>query len=182
MRSDVRLAYVSLLAPLLVIAVAGAPARGAKLYSLDGEFRVPLRCELPVDMTFNVHKGTDDVKGTATATFDGASLSDVTCDERACITSAFVDNGDLVIVWTANGWKGRGEFGSTTTFEWLVSGCDTFSLEQHTSCSEIVYLHLLYLADPMGMVTYTSGDGDCLDEMPSPVASATWAGVKAIYR
>jgi hypothetical protein len=154
-----------------------------KLYRLDGEFVLPFPCSVPTTFTFNVYKGDTDLKGTATATFDGVSVTNIVCDDVACIIDASLQNGTLVVTWQAHGSKGGGEFEADTSFELLVEGCGTFKSERiHTSCSAPIELGLPRPIDPYGVIVLTNGCGGCLAGNPTGVESSTWGSLKAVFR
>lgn len=137
-----------------------------KLYWLTGEFRVP--CPNPGTIVFNAYKGANDLKGRATAYFDGGGLVDVENDLVVILNGATVDGGELVLSFTVYGWKGGGEFDSNARWE-LVTPCGGYYLDQHTSCSQEIYLNVPQDAVPSGNVTYTDGCGGCIETGEPPV-------------
>ncbi len=152
---------------------------GNKLYRLDGTFCVP--CMAPADLTFNLYKDTSHLKATASAFFDGIALSNVQCDQRACIVGAVQDGNDLCVDFEAYGQKAGFQYDAHSRFELVVSGCGTFYLDLHTSCSEVIELWEPYATQPAGGLTLTGGCGECLEGM-IPVEEGSWGGIKAIYR
>ena len=135
----------------------------------------------PADLTFNLYKNTDELKATSTAHFDGASLSGVVCDGRACILGATQNGNDLCVDFEAYGQKTGFRYDSSSRFELVVSGCGSFYLDLHTSCSQVINLWEPYATDPAGSVVLTGGCGECL-EGTIPVEASTWGQIKSTYR
>jgi hypothetical protein len=151
-----------------------------KILWFMGTFNIP--CDVPANLTFNVYKDQNDLKGTSTAFFDGVNLTDVICDPVACITGA---SDALQVDWYAHGWKDEiGKFETNTRFELIVDGCGTFYLDLHTSCSQDIYLGDPYALMPEGTLILTDGCGgeNCLPQEPVAVEESTWGAVKALYR
>ena len=136
------------------------------LYWLVGEFRVPCPSYGPV--AFNVYKNDNDLKATATALFNGTELVDIQNDFAALLDGAFVDGDELVISFTSYGYKGGGDYDANSRFE-MVTSCGMYYLDQHTSCSDPIYLNLQMPATPGGSVVYTDGCGGCIETGEPPV-------------
>jgi hypothetical protein len=139
---------------------------GDKLYWLVGEFRVPIPPYGPV--VFNVYKNDDDLRATATALFNGVELVDIQNGFAALLDGGYVDGGELVISFTSYGYKDNGEFESNSRFEMITNG-GMYFLDQHTSCSDPIYLNLEMPASPAGSVIYTDGCGGCIETGEPPV-------------
>jgi hypothetical protein len=139
---------------------------GNDLYWLTGEFRVP--CPYPGQITFNAYKDDNDLRGTATAYFNGAGLVDIQNSLFTVLNGATTDAGELVINFTVYGWKDGGDFDSNARWE-VVTSCGGYYLDQHTSCSQEIYLNIPQDAAPAGSVTYTDGCGGCIETGVPPV-------------
>jgi len=150
-----------------------------KLYWVDARFRVP--CASPGALTLNVYKDDDELKGTSTASFDGVSLTSVTCDVVACITEAQMSGGDMLVTFRANGAKDDGKFDANSRFELEIAGCGTFFRDQHTSCSQPILQNFPYEVAPGGTLIITGGCG-CLESVPTAVKASSWSVIKKMYR
>jgi hypothetical protein len=154
-----------------------------KLYWIQGKFNVP--CTAPADMTLNLYKDDDELKGTATATFD-MGLTNVMNDLKIEFnTSGYHPDGRMVIGFTAFGQKDDGKFESNSRFELIVDGCGTFYLDQHTSCSRDIpkYVELETGGTPGGGLIWENccGPDDCCTG-ETPVENRTWGTIKSLYR
>jgi len=133
---------------------------GGKLYWVKGEFWVPDAAA--GDLTFNVYRGQGNLRGTATARFDGVNLTNVCCDPIACITGAAMLGGDLVVGFWAHGYQNAGCFSSNTRLEVLTSSGTASHLDFHSLCNRVVMLSYPYSASPAGEVTFSDGCGECV--------------------
>ncbi|MDX2473169.1 MAG: hypothetical protein QNL91_05625 [Candidatus Krumholzibacteria bacterium] len=139
---------------------------GNDLYWLVGQFRIP--CTSPGTITFNLYRNEDDLKATATAYFNGGGLSDIQNSFWAEFENAYLDGDDIVVEFIAYGTKDGGDFESNSRFE-MVTPCGAYYLDQHTSCSEEIYLNTPLPATPAGDVTYVGGCGGCIETGEPPV-------------
>jgi len=149
-----------------------------KLYILYGNFRIP--CTAPGGLTFNLYKSPDDLKATSTA--DDIDLSNLVCDNYVCITEATQVGDSLIVDFEAYGTKGGGNFESTSRFELVVSGCGTYHLDLHTSCSQPIYRGTPYPLTHEGVFIITDACGGCLEGGPVSTKSASWGSVKSMFR
>ena len=156
-----------------------------KMLQLDARARTGLSCTLPVNITFNVY-GHGGLKGTSTATFDGTTTSNIVCDTLngsgfpiACIVSAEILNGAIVVTWHANGHRSNDVFDSSSNFEVIVAGCGSADLDLHPSCPQVIRLLDPYPDNQVGDVVLTDICG-CLGSVP--VEQVGWGMIKATYR
>jgi len=152
------------------------------LYWLAGNFQVP--CSSPGNVTLTIYDSDhfNDPRGTATGYFDGSSLTNIVEDDVARLMGAYMDGGELVIVFEAFGFDHfPAHFKATTSFEIVVEGCGTYRLVRyHTSCSQPVTLFEPYSASPSGVVTFTNFCG--CEENTISNEDTSWGAVKALYR
>ena len=136
------------------------------LFWLVGEFRIP--CTAAGAITFNLYRNDNDLKATATAYFDGAGLTNIDNSFWAEFQGAYVDGAEIVVEFTAYGTKDGGDFESNSRFE-MITSCGTYYLDQHTSCSDEIFLNTPIPASPAGDVTYVDGCGGCIETGLPPV-------------
>ena len=152
---------------------------GTKLYKLEGAFTVP--CGVPAEMTFNLYKDTAELKASATATYDGDTLTNSVPDLKASIVGATQSGPMLIVNFETYGQKDGDDFDANTTFELVVNGCGTYRLESlNTSCTDIVDLFQPYPLTPSGQLEFLGGCGQCL-EGTVVVRPGTWGEIKATY-
>jgi len=161
--------------------VPGCP-QTSKIYEVDGEYRIDVCNCAPTNITFNVYKKDTEFKGTSSATWDGVSLSNIVCDDVACITGATLEGCELVITFDSFGYRDDGQFDSDTSWEMLFDGgCNGGKVKVHTSCSQPFYLNVPHPAGD-GTFTFTDGCGGCLSSTPVSVEDSSWGSVKGLYR
>lgn len=159
----------------------GCPT-GDKLFEINGQYRIDVSGCTPSDLVFNVYKKDNELKGTSTATWNGASLTNIVCDGVACLTGAELQGSELVITFDSSGYKDTGEFESDTSWEMLVTGCAGGKTQKiHTSCSQVFTMGTSYPAGS-GEFVFTGGCGACLSFAPVGTEDASWGGIKAGYR
>ncbi|OGF23032.1 MAG: hypothetical protein A2V63_08645 [Candidatus Eisenbacteria bacterium RBG_19FT_COMBO_70_11] len=155
---------------------------GDKAYCLTGEFHISLASCTPGPITLNLYEKDSNLKGTSTATWTGTDLINIVCDDLACIQSASVQGGELVIVFEASGWGKKGEFATETSFEFDLGACGVHKLTKlHTSCSQPIFLDYPYPAGS-GNIILTGGCGACYQHSPTPTWQGSWGMVKVRYR
>lgn len=163
----------------------GAPGcpDGSKLYEVNGEYRVDVcGCTAPFAVTLNLYKSDTDLKGTSTAMWDGMNLTNIVCDNVACLESAVLEGCELVIQFTTFGQKDNGEYEADSAWEMLLDGCGGGKTAKiHTSCSQPFYIGLPHEAGN-GTFTFTDGCGACIVNVPVSVEDSSWGHVKGLYR
>lgn len=154
----------------VMAAVAGAVGNA---YVLDMKAVIPGATALtfPVAVQVDVHKGVHagNLKGTATADFDGAMLSNIVCDDVVCITDVMVVGDEVIVYYTAFGYK-DGSFDNDTVF---CVGVGQLAAESHvhTGCAKPIYVGAPYGTQPFAEGTFyvLGGEGECLwDDMGCP--------------
>ena len=151
-----------------------------KLYWVAGEFLVP--CSNPANITFWTYEKDhfDEPEGTATAYFNGTSLTNVTNDLFAQLMKATVVNGQLLIEFEAFGWD-NDKFKTETGFAVTVAGCGTFRIDKiHTSCSRPIPVDVPLGTTPSGTMTIRNYCG-CEDSVV-PTEIMNFGDVKSLWR
>lgn len=155
------------------------PPNPEKLIWFSGKFEVD--CDAPADVTFNVYKDAADLKGTATAHFDGVGLSGVMNSFSARLKSAVMVGDTMRIVFDAYGTKDFEKFDKNTRFELVVENCGAFYIDMHTSCSqEIIVGTPGYDLMPDGYFEIMNCCGECCGFVP--VEDKTWGSIKSLYK
>ncbi len=167
-----------------------------KLQWLLLDYRVPCASALPADLTFNTRKKkcSDAIQATATAImaadgsltnvvddpFDGTAQDP---DSDARILGAAVDGADIVLTILIDGYKDEGKFDASTCLELIVGNRGgTYSLNQHTSCSQTIAFDVPIPLDAgSGSVSLTRGCGDCL-VTPTATEKTSWGDLKSLFR
>ena len=172
--------HVCGVALLLGVMVALAAASG-NAYVLDMKAVIPGASALtfPAAVQVDVHKGVNpgNLKGTSTADFDGSALSNIVCDGVVCITDAMVVDDEVIVYYTAFGYK-DGRFDNDTVFAVTIGELSAAS-HVHTGCEKPMYVGAPYGTEPFAQGTFfiLGGDGDCLWEdegCPANVHKIHW--------
>jgi hypothetical protein len=171
------------LCALLALALIGSACTAygesdQKVYWLTGYFAVP--CDACGDIAFNIYDHNCCLVGSSTARLVGNTLTNIECDGVACITSGYLDCGEMCIGFRADGHLPEGCFGPRVRLEVEVPP-GAFCLDVNTSCDDPPDLFCPYICNPGGVLTFTGGDicGTC---DPSDTDMLTWSQVKALFR
>lgn len=168
-----RCAFVFALLIALPLLLA-SPASAGKLYQMEMQYCVPYAggaTTVTVDYWAKDQNGAPE--GSTTVGFDGATNTNVVCDDpKVCVTDISQVGPMLCVTMVLNGTK-NARFDSRAYVEVTVDG-QTGHLRLHTSCSKPLPIgSTLMLSDPAvealtgpGSYVLMSGIGECVPNAP----------------